>query len=199
VSGDRVSSVTTLTGAALARALADVARLRIEVFRAFPYLYDGDLAYEERYLQSYKDSTGAILVAAFDGDRLVGASTGTPLSDHADDFAAAFAKTEIALDRVFYCAESVLRAPYRGQGIGHRFFDLREDHARALGFDYSCFCAVVRAADHPARPADYRPLDAFWRARGYAPLPGVIAQFRWKDIGQAHETPKALQFWMRAL
>ena len=30
--------------------------------------------------------------------------------------------------------------------------------------------------------AGYRPLDSFWRARGYAPLPGVIAEFSWKDV-----------------
>ena len=37
--------VEALTGNALDAALDAVARLRIEVFSAFPYLYDGDLAY----------------------------------------------------------------------------------------------------------------------------------------------------------
>ncbi len=100
---------------------------------------------------------------------------------------------------VFYCAESVLLPGYRGQGIGHRFFDLREAHARTMGFTHCAFCSVIRPADHPARPADYRPLDGFWRARGYAPMPGVIAEFSWKDLGEDHETRKPLQFWMRAL
>ena len=191
--------VEALTGPALEAALDDVARLRMAVFRDWPYLYDGDMDYERRYVASYRDSPGAILVGAFDGARLVGASTGTPLADHAADFAAPFAGTGVALDGVFYCAESVLLPGYRGQGIGHRFFDLREDHARARGFTYSAFCSVIRPADHPARPKDYRPLDAFWQARGYAPLSGVIAEFSWKDLGDDHETRKPLQFWMRAL
>ena len=38
--------VRRLTGEALGAALDDVARLRIEVFRAFPYLYDGDAEYD---------------------------------------------------------------------------------------------------------------------------------------------------------
>lgn len=191
--------VTPLTGAALEAALDDVARLRIAVFRDFPYLYDGDMAYERRYLESYRTSPGAVVVGAFDGDRLVGASTGTPLADHADDFAAAFAGTGLALDQVFYCAESVLLAGYRGQGLGHRFFDAREDHARRLGFGYSAFCAVIRPADHPARPEGYRPLDGFWTARGYRTLPGAVADFTWKDITEAKASPKRLQFWIRAL
>lgn len=191
--------VAALTGPALEAALGDVAALRIAVFADWPYLYDGDHAYEAAYLQTYCNAPRAILVGAYDGDSLVGASTGTPLSDHADDFAAAFDGTGIDLSQVFYCAESVLLPAYRGHGIGHRFFDQREAHARALGFAKCCFCAVVRPPDHPARPATYRPLDAFWRARGYTPLDGVIAQFNWRDMGQEAETPKPLQFWIKEL
>ncbi|NNE52963.1 MAG: GNAT family N-acetyltransferase [Sulfitobacter sp.] len=192
-------TVSPLTGQPLVNALSGVAALRIRVFRDWPYLYDGDQAYEESYLQTYRDSPRAILVGAFDGPRLVGASTGTPLADHADDFAAAFAGTGLDLAKIFYCAESVLLSDYRGRGTGHRFFDLREDHARDLGFTKCCFCAVQRPADHPDRPADYRPLDPFWRSRGYAPMPGVVAQFRWKDVGEAEESAKPLQFWMKDL
>lgn len=191
--------IRPLTGPALAAALPDVARLRIAVFRDWPYLYDGDAAYEERYLAPYAQSPSAIVVGAYAGDRLVGASTGTPLADHADDFADAFAATGLDLGDIFYCAESVLLPEFRGQGAGHAFFDLREAQARALGYARCCFCAVIRPADHPARPASYRPLDGFWRARGYLPLDGVVAQFKWKDLGQEEETAKPLQFWMREL
>jgi GNAT superfamily N-acetyltransferase len=192
-------AVERLTGDRLSAALPDVARLRIEVFRAFPYLYDGDLAYEEGYLQVYRDSEDAILVGAYDGDRLIGAATGTPMEDHADDFGAALAGTGLALEQIFYCAESVLLPGYRGQGIGHRFFDARETHARALGRTHCAFCGVVRPAHHPLRPDAYRPLDAFWRKRGYAPVTGAVARFRWKDIDQEAETDHDLQFWMRTL
>ncbi len=93
---------------------------------------------------------------------------------------------------IFYCGELVLDPAYRGHGLGHRFFDLREAHARALGgFHSITFCAVVRPPDHPLRPAEYRPLDAFWRKRGYAPVDGLIASFSWKDIDQAGATNKA--------
>ncbi|MEM7598334.1 MAG: GNAT family N-acetyltransferase [Pseudomonadota bacterium] len=191
--------VERLQGEALTTALAHVARLRIEVFRAWPYLYDGDMAYEEAYLRVYRDNPRAILVAAFDGDRLVGASTGAPMAEHDDEFGAAFGHAQPPMSEVFYCAESVLLPAYRGQGVGHRFFDMREDHARALGFAYSAFCAVSRPTDHALRPREYRPLDPFWRKRGYAPVEGAVARFVWKDIDQPGETRHDLQFWMRAL
>ncbi|MFP7673608.1 GNAT family N-acetyltransferase [Marivita sp. S0852] len=191
--------VAALTGADLDAVLDDVARLRIAVFRDWPYLYDGDLAYERRYLDTYRNSSGAILVGAFDGARLVGAATGTPMTDHADDFAAAFSGTDLCLEKIFYCAESVLLPAYRGQGIGNRFFDLREAHASALGAEISAFCRVIRPDDHPLKPPDYRPLDGFWRKRGYRPLPGAIAEFSWKDVDQSEETVKPLQVWTRHL
>lgn len=191
--------VRVLTGADLVAALDEVARLRITVFRDFPYLYDGSLDYERRYLSSYADSDRAVLVGAFDGARLVGAATGTPMADHAEAFAAPLDRAGLAVEDVFYCAESVLLTPYRGQGVGHRFFDLREAHARAQGFSWSVFCAVIRPQRHPLRPAGYRPLDTFWRGRGYVPLTGCVAEFSWTDVDAAAETAKPLQLWARRL
>lgn len=191
--------IRPLTGAELDSALADVARLRMTVFRDWPYLYDGDLAYEEHYLQSYRTSPGAIVVGAFDGKTLVGAATGTPVEDHADDFAQALTGQDVPPVQIFYCAESVLLPDYRGQGAGHRFFDLREAHARTLGRTYAAFCAVIRPAGHPARPEVSRDLVDFWTGRGYHAVPGAIAQFSWRDLGQPDETVKDLQFWMKPL
>ena len=188
-----------LDGDAVAAALDDLARLRTDVFADWPYLYAGSLDYERDYVATYRDAQNAILVAAKDGDRIVGAATGTPMEDHASDFAAPFAATGIPLTDIFYCAESVLLADFRGQGAGHVFFDMREAKAKALGRRYVAFCSVMRPEDHPARPADYRPLDGFWRKRGYQPLPGVRARFDWKDVDQPGETAKELQFWLRSL
>ena len=192
-------AVRSLTGAALDAVLGDVAALRIAVFRDWPYLYDGDLDYERGYLATYRDSAGAVLVGAFDGDRLIGAATGTPMEDHGEEFGAAFEGSGFDLEQIFYSAESVLLPDYRGQGIGHAFFDAREGHARALGRRYSVFCRVLRPDSHPLHPANYRPLDGFWRKRGYRPLDGVTTQYVWKDVGEDAPTAKTMQFWMREL
>ena len=191
-------TIQPMTGAALDARLDALAALRIAVFRDWPYLYDGDMDYERRYVATYRDSPGAILVGAFDGDQIVGAATGTPMEDH-PEFADPRAAAGLPLDRLFYCAESVLLPDYRGRGIGHRFFDLRESHARRLGRSHMVFCSVVRPESHPLRPAGARSLVPFWQARGYAPLPGAFARYRWRDIGAGEETEKHLQVWMRRL
>ena len=61
------------------------------------------------------------------------------------------------------------------------------------------FAQVVRPDSHPARPADARTNDAFWRGRLYQPMAGVVVSFAWKDVGDSVETDKRLQVWWRAL
>lgn len=192
-------SLRSLTGADLEAALDGVARLRITVFRDWPYLYDGNLSYERTYLDSYRDNPGALLVGAFDGETLVGASTSTKMEDHAAEFAAPFRALGQPLETILYGAESVILPEYRGQGLGTQFIQKREAHARNLGRSHVAFCSVERPADHPLRPANARSNDAFWRRNGYAPLPGIKAEFSWKDIGDAQESSKQLQFWMRKI
>ncbi len=191
-------SYETLTGADVAASLDDLGRLRAAVFRDWPYLYDGDPANEAAYLRSYQDTPGAILVAARDGGRMVGCATGMPLARHEDARDLPLADLGLAMDDVFYCAESVLLPAYRGHGAGHVFFDRREDHARALGYAVSMFCGVERPDDHPARPPDARSLAPFWEGRGYRSRDAVI-RMSWTDIGDAAPSEKRLRVWTRPL
>lgn len=126
-------SLQTLSGAAIRPYLPEVARLRIAVFREWPYLYDGDLDYEARYLEVYARSGSAVLVLVRDGERVVGASTGIPLAEESEPFRKPFIKAGIPPETVFYCGESVLDPAYRGRGLYRQFFAHREAHARALG------------------------------------------------------------------
>ena len=192
--------VENLTGDVMRAAIPDLARLRVAVFRDWPYLYDGTVNYETAYLRRFAASADAVVVAAYDGDDVVGVATGAPLRDHAEAFGKAFTDRGLDIDRIFYCGESVLLPSHRSHGLGHAFFDGREAHARALGrFTHITFCGVVRPDDHPLKPANYRPLDAFWTKRGYAKADGLTTSFAWKDIDQSDETSKPMQFWMKAL
>lgn len=189
-----------LSGPALNQYIDELAQLRMQVFRDFPYLYDGDLAYEARYLKTYIEAPDSVIVLAFDGDKVVGASTGVPLRHEMDEVKQPFLDAGLNIDEIFYCGESVLLSEYRGQGAGVAFFNHREAHAESLeGIKYSCFCAVQRPDNHPARPADYQPLDQFWRNRGYKKRSELATHFSWKEVGESEESLKPMTFWMKPL
>jgi len=193
-------AIRTARGTGLLPYVPALARLRITVFRDWPYLYEGDQAYEEQYLATYAESPRAAVVLALDGEDVVGASTCLPLTDETDNVQAPFRQAGIAPDRVFYFGESVLLRRYRGAGAGVRFFEEREAHARAVSAcDFAAFCAVQRPADHPMKPEDAVPLDGFWRKRGFTPTPQLSCIMDWKEVGATEETPHRLAFWMKSL
>ena len=152
-----------------------------------------------RYLDRYAQSDRSVFVLALEFNRLVGAATALPLLEADEEFQAPFRQLGAELGSVFYFGESVLLKPYRGEGIGHRFFDLREQYAADFGFLHTAFCAVQRPEDHPLRPDDYRSLDDFWRGRDYFPQNQLVAHFDWTDVGETAPSRKSLQFWLHSL
>jgi hypothetical protein len=160
----------TVAGADVPPFIPALARLRIAVFRDWPYLYEGSQASEERYLRIYAESPQAAVVLALDGAEVVGASTCLPLTDETGNVQAPFRAAGIVIDRVFYFGESVLLSPYRGVGAGVRFFTEREAHARRVWLDPPMTCRSMAsgaaAASHlirrsPARCAGRR--SVLWR------------------------------------
>ncbi len=189
--------VETFQGIDILPLIPKLAELRIKVFHDFPYLYEGSLDYEKEYLKIYTENEQCVLVAAFDGQKMVGAATAMPLSHEADYVKAPFILQALNIDEIYYFGESVLLPEYRGQGLGHKFFDEREAAAKKFGFKYTYFCGVVRDEKHPMRPSDYSPLDSFWIKRGYAKQAHLKSDFSWLDIGESVETKKPMIYWMK--
>jgi GNAT superfamily N-acetyltransferase len=190
----------TLSGAALTARLDALAGLRIKVFRDWPYLYDGDAAYEARYLAAYAASPGALVVAASTAEgEAVGMATCQPGMEASERLRASWKQAGLDAATLCYFGESVLLPAYRGQGAGVRFFIEREAHARRLGLSIAAFCSVVRNENDPRRPRDYSPLDDFWRKRGYEPRPDISTVMQWREVGDARETPHVLSFWIKNL
>tara|TARA_Y100000052_G_scaffold27602_1_gene37460 strand:- start:23760 stop:24374 length:615 start_codon:yes stop_codon:yes gene_type:complete len=176
--------------------IPDIADLRMTVFREWPYLYDGSAEEEKTYLSHFANSPASVVGLARSDGKIVGATTAQPLSDTHSEFRAPFEAQNLPINEIFYFGESVLLRAFRGHGIGHNFFDLREQAARKHGASITAFCAVQRPETHAARPAEYRPLDGFWKKRGYTPRPDLICHYKWTDVGEREETDKPLMFWI---
>jgi GNAT superfamily N-acetyltransferase len=178
--------------------LEELARLRMEVFSEFPYLYCGSDDYERAYLRTYLGVPDSVIVVAFDAERVIGAATGLPMSAETDEVKAPFMEQGYDPQRIFYFGESVLQKTYRGRGVGVRFFEQREAHAAELErFEWTAFCAVQRPDSHPRRPADYAPLDSFWTRRGYRKHAELATTMSWRDHDEPTQSPKPMVFWLK--
>ncbi|MDT7920254.1 MAG: GNAT family N-acetyltransferase, partial [Meiothermus sp.] len=191
--------VEVFSGGEVAPLIPELARLRMAVFREWPYLYDGSLEYETHYLSKFVNLPESTLVVVRDGEQVVGASTALPLAQAEAEFQAPFVGAGLNPAEWYYFGESVLEPAYRGQGLGVAFFRLREARALELGYRKVTFCAVERPAEHPLKPANYTPLDAFWQRRGFSKRPDLVCAFTWRDLGQPQETPKPMVFWVKQL
>lgn len=192
--------ITEIPGTGLGPWIEALGGLRIQVFREFPYLYDGSLEYERNYLKTYqKVATSRIVLVTSSEGELIGATTCLPLSEESEEFTRPFAQAGIDVSRILYFGESIVLPEWRGQGLGKEFFHRREAHARRLGLSTCAFCAVDRPENHPLRPSGHRFLDEYWNSLGYLKQPGLQAEFRWKEIGEETESPKTLTFWTRKI
>jgi ribosomal protein S18 acetylase RimI-like enzyme len=178
--------------------ITDLASLRIAVFREFPYLYNGSFAYEYEYLQTYIKAPKSFLFAVYNNDKMIGATTCIPLLNETAEVQEPFIKAKMDLDKIFYFGESILLPEFRGLGLGNRFFDEREAHAKSFGnYSTTCFCAVKRDENHPLKPANYKPLNQFWIKRGYKKEENLKSNFLWQDIDEAAESQKTMIYWTK--
>lgn len=191
-------TIRALNGQDVLPYIDELAKLRIAVFREWPYLYDGNTASEYEYLEVFAQETDSFMALAFDGAQVVGASTAMPMAVQLEEVMAPWRDAGYDLSTIGYYGESVLLPAYRSRGIGVAFFEYREAFARSRGFGLATFCGVVRPADHPLRPAGYRPLDAFWNRRGFEPT-DLYCRMSWQDIDEPGETHKPLRFWEKKL
>lgn len=192
---------TGLNGIDALSFIDDLAKLRCRVFREYPYLYDGDLGYEREYLAHYTGSESVFFVIAKYDGRMIGVSTCLPLVKADEAFQRPFIEANYDLSKIAYFGESVLLPEFRGQGIGHQFFELRERWAINHHFSINAFCSVIRTDDHPARPENYRLHDSFWIKRGYQRHHELIAKLDWPEIQVSDNVPKIshdLVFWLKS-
>lgn len=192
--------IRLLHGAAIAPYIDDLARLRLSVFREFPYLYDGSSDYEADPLSNYAQSERSLMVLALDAGQVVGAATGLPLADVAAQFQQPFLAQGRDPANVYYFGESLVLPEYRGLGLGVRFFIERESYAHKLAeFEYCAFSTVERPGAYPRRPANYKPLHGFWRNRGFLHEPSLRTSCSWRDLDEPAESAKIMSFWLKPL
>lgn len=188
-----------LTGPAITAALDDLATLRLDIFREYPYLYQGRREDELNYLNSYASAPDACVIVARDVSDMIGAATGMPLVHEDAQLRAPFAGTGLSLDGVYYVGELLFRPAYRNAGLGTKLLGRMESQVRSFGRFSTLTCATVeRPDDHPLRPGDHVPISRFLGRTGFVRLPGVTTRFSWCE-SDGVERDHSMQLWSKDL
>jgi hypothetical protein len=192
--------VRSFTGLGLRPYIHSVAKLRLEVFKEYPYFKDPDLTQEMHYLRKIASCREAIGVLIFDGTTLVGVSIGYPLDAAEPALLGPWKGHTQEINGYFYFENSSLLKRYRGRGIGHHFFDAKEAHvAHHKKYKHICFCIPDSLESDLNRSSDFLlPID-FWRKRGYIHHPEMKGMLAWKKIGEAHPKEHRMSFWVKDL
>jgi GNAT superfamily N-acetyltransferase len=188
-----------LTKTAIADVLDDVATLRLEIFREYPYLYQGRREDELKYLGTYAEAPDACVILAHEGHAVIGAIAGMPLVHEDAHMLDAFSGTAFPLNEAYYVGELLFRLVYRNCGLGQKLLVRLESHIRSLGRYRTLTCATVeRPDDHPLRPNDYIPITRFLARTGFVRIPGVTTHFTWRETnGGKRDHP--MKFWSKEL
>lgn len=194
-----MTTINLLCGASAAAGCAALADLRLEIFREYPYLYDGCREKELVYVRSYSEAPDACLLTATVAGAVVGAASGMPLVHADEQLRLAIVAAGLDPAALYYVGELLLLPAYRGAQLGTQLFARLESRVRALHRYGGIVCAtVVRPADHPLRPAGYLPIARFMARHDFRLLAGARVTFSWQELdGVRRDHP--LQLWLKEL
>jgi|SRR5579862_3226096 len=192
--------VRSFTGPHLKTYLHSIAKLLAEVFREYPYHQETNMEQQIKHIKDAAAHKESIAVLIFDNTTLVGASIGVPLVAESKEIQTPFLEQQLPIQNYYFFSASVLLKPYRGRGIGHHFFDVREAHVLHFKkYSHICFCSPLRPEPDPERPEDFLPLDDFWRKRGYIHHPDMQCHLPWTPVNTQHSETKTMTFWLKHL
>lgn len=192
-------TIRTFTGHMIKPYLSCIARLSVEVFREYPYFCDTYIEEEIEILKKYLLSEQSIATIVFEGSKVIGAATGIPLQEEDLAIQQPFRLHQFDLSHYYHFGEALLLKSYRSRGVGHHFYEIREEHAKTLGFEHACFFMKDRPEDEELKPLDFYPLDDFWRKRGFTHHKELTLSLKWKSFEEGTASEKDCSFWIKKL
>ncbi len=186
--------------------IAQLAQMRLDYFREYPYLYDGTLEYEKNYLGEYKEkAVDGYLVQAFDekdGEKmLVGILTGCGFCSDIEiirDGAKLFAENNISTQDRYYLGEAIIIPEYQGRKIlPHMLWELGKQVIKLNKYSSLCFLTVIREENDSRKPEGYKSTDTLWEKLGCHRVK-ITSSFEWPTImddGSVHDVHNDVEFW----
>lgn len=193
--------IETFRGAEINPYIHDVVKLCDMIYRECPYFYNGDDEDYTAYIESYAQSTDAIICLALDGNKAVGVVAGVPMTQTRDLYKQTLSDHAMDLNSCFYIGEVGLKAEYRGKGIENTMYQKIEDYVKQNGsFQIICLWELDRGIHHHSKEViGYLPRDDFWLQHGFIRHPELHFNISWVNIHDTVESPHLAVYWLKRL
>lgn len=176
----------------------------LSIYGEWPYLYRQLNPLEDvTYIQErYAEQPDSIVCIAYQGDKVIGAAMGVPLTQAPQHYRDAFPENERRPD-VFYWGELVVLKEFRGEHIASGIYNKMGRHVIDSGkYKAICFASLERDAHYRLRhlqPADYVPLDDLWKRLGFEKRPEIAMQGKWTVLGDSEDSFHEMFYWWKKL
>ncbi len=181
-----------------------VSQMRIEEFKNYPYLYQGNMKYEAEYLKGFTREPRACLIAAFQKNLVVGFTTGMPLKSEVDilsEIETKFNEKNLSAATYYYFGEFIVLKEARSKGIAGEMERQISKLAKNWKYENTCLATVVRQNDHPSKPKNFVSCDNVWFNLGYEKL-NLDIEYHWPMLtknNDIEDCKNVLEFWAKKL
>ena len=93
--------------------IEELAKMRIEAFCEYPYLYAGSIEYELEYLKSYTTCTDICVQILSDNGQICGMITSMPMEHSWDELCGDLDNLGVDSCKYFYVCELIIQKEYR--------------------------------------------------------------------------------------
>ncbi|MDQ2994889.1 MAG: hypothetical protein M3R00_08120 [Pseudomonadota bacterium] len=165
-----VITIETFSGVAARPYVDDLARLRLDAFKEYPYLYAGNLETEITYTMPYAEIDKAMITVAYVNNRLAGLTTGMPVdcdSLMVNDIKKILVERGDTPTYYYYYGELIVLSEFEGRGLGQKLYETQDALIQSQGFTHVCQITSLREEHHPLKPSNYRSLDDYWQKLGF--------------------------------
>jgi len=184
-------------GLAVSPYLKDIAKLRVETLKDFPYLYSGILEKEVEYLEktflSSNDSWFLLYLSSFG---VAGGIGITPLDMLPNEIKEPFIINGLEISDYMYIGEAMLKRDYRDRGLFKNMLSFAEKQAKQAGKKYAVFSYVER---EKTDNQNNRAGDSFWEKFGYFKIINDPIELKWVRSDTRKNEINKLFLWEKQL
>lgn len=190
--------VKTFEGPAITQHLDEIARLNNQIYREYPYLYNGEDAEYSSYLKSYAQTENSLVCIAYDHGKAVGLAAAMPLAKSRDFYSTPFSENGYNVQQIFYLGEFGLAPQFQGHGITDAMYQKIQDFAKAKGYETVSLWELNNPSP-TQKPAGYIPREDFWKKLGFIQHPELNFTISWTNINETEESPHKAIYWLKKL